>query len=204
MILYFHIWCRRSSGYCLMLAGTCNMPSSTHWTPKQPPPRPSHAHPASLSPSPSPCKNQETGVLPLRQTPSRSQVELPVTMRQPLETDGLQTACHVYCCCHKRQESNNTLPQEPHGISQGPANTCLGRRRGVRGWGGVHWPCAWTHTHTHINPHTLTPTLTTLQMPLLQNTHTLGYAPWYGQKQPGTHTPNVLRQPVRTCYIYCN
>lgn len=48
--------------------------------------------------------------LPPRQTLSMSQVELPVTMRQPLETDGLQTACHVYRCCHKRQESNNTLP----------------------------------------------------------------------------------------------
>lgn len=136
------------------------MPSSTHWTPSL------SLSPASrLSPRQNPpCRSRETGLLPLRQTPSRSQVELPVTMRQPLETDGLQTACHVYCCCHKRQESNNTLPQEPHGIAQGPANSCLG---------GAHWPCTltyiYTHTHTHLE---LTPTITTIQMPLLLNTHT--------------------------------
>lgn len=100
------------------------MASSTHWGPSYflfclicvP----------SLYLSESPCKSPKTGLLPQRQTPSRSQVELPVTMRQPLETDGLQTACHVYCCYHKRQESNNTLSQEPHGIAQGPGNSCLG------------------------------------------------------------------------------
>jgi len=61
-------------------------------------------------------------------------------MRLPLETDGLQTACHVYCCRHKRQESNNTLPQEPHGIAQGPANSCLGVGR-------MDWPSTCTQTH---------------------------------------------------------
>lgn len=126
-------------------------------------------HLLSLSLSESRCRSQETGLLPLRQTPSRSQVELPVTMRQPLETDGLQTACHVYCCCNKRQESNNTLPQEPHGIAQGPANSCLGGPLALR-------TRTYTYTHTHINTHLeLTPTLTTIQMPLLPNTHTPTY-----------------------------
>lgn len=136
-----------------------------------------------------PRRSRETGLLPLRQTPSRSQVELPVTMRLPLETDGLQTACHVYCCCHKRQESNNTLPQEPHGIAQGPANSCLGG------------PIGPTHTHLHSHAHThthleLTPTLTTIQTPLLPNTHThahLQYMP--AQKRPGTHS----KCPPPTC-----
>lgn len=113
------------------------MPSSSLWTCSF-----SHPPPVSLSPSESPCRSQETGLLPLRQTPSRSQVELPVTMRQPLETDGLQTACHVYCCCYKRQESNNTLPQEAYGIAQGLANSCLGGSIGP-----VH---SHTRTHTHF------------------------------------------------------
>lgn len=161
------------------------MPSSTHWTPSL-----SLSSASRLSPpSESPCRSPETGLLPLRQTPSRSQVELPVTMRQPLETDGLQTACHVYCCCHKRQESNNTVPQEPHGIAQGPANSCLG--------GPIGPAHTQTHTYTHLE---LTPTLTTIQIPLLPNTHT----PTYRHKNGQARTPNVLRQPVRTCYIYCN
>lgn len=70
--------------------------------------------------------------LPPRQTPRASQVELPVTMRQPLETDGLQTACHVYCCCHKRQESNNTVPQDARGKHTGAPQTAA--------WGG--WAAA--------------------------------------------------------------
>lgn len=98
----------------------------------------------------------------MRQTPSRSQVELPVTMRQPLETDGLQTACHVYCCCHKRQESNNTLPQEPHGIAQGPENSCLK-------WGIGPTPSR-IQRRSHLE---LTPILTTSQMPLLPNNDAL-------------------------------
>ena len=160
------------------------MPSSTHWTLVFPS-LSSHPPPVTIPPRGS----RETGLLPLRQTPSRSQVELPVTMRQPLETDGLQTACHVYCCCHKRQESNNTLPQEPHGIARGPANSCLG--------GPIGPAHSLIHTHSHLE---VTPTLTTIQMPLLPNTHT----PTYRHKNGQARTPNVLRQPVRTCYIYCN
>lgn len=141
---------------------TCGCQVLSHWNPL------SHPRPLSHYPSESHCRSWKTGLLPLRQTPSRSQVELPVTMRQPLETDGLQTACHVYCCCHKRQESNNTLPQEPHGIAQGPANSCLGGGRGGRGIGPA--PLS-THAHTHLYSHLeLTPTSTTIQMPLLPNT----------------------------------
>lgn len=148
-----------------------------------------------------------TGLLPLRQTPSRSQVELPVTMRQPLETDGLQTACHVYCCCHKRQESNNTVPQEAFGSARGPANSCLG-------WwcwggypeGGGAGPCALTHTRTFAHLE-LTPTLNTNQKRLHYRTTRANTPPspatrWH--KNVPACTPNVLRQPVRTCYIYCN
>lgn len=93
-----------------------------------------------------PCSSHKTGLLPLRQTPSRSQVELPVTMWQPLETDGLQTACHVYCCCHKRQDTLNTLPQEPHRIAQGPANSCLGGSIGP-----AHAYTPWTDSYLRHN-----------------------------------------------------
>lgn len=74
-------------------------------------------------------------------------------MRQPLETDGLQTACHVYCCSHKRQKSNNTIPQETHRTALGPY-----KQLPVQG--------DWSHTFTHM----LTPsTLTMTKMPLLPN-----------------------------------
>lgn len=103
------------------------------------------------APVPRRSRGGGAGLLPLRQTPSRSQVELPVTMRQPLETDGLQTACHVYCCCHKRQESNNTVPQEAFGSARGPANSCLGWGRGggsSRGGGGAARSLIRAHSHT--------------------------------------------------------
>lgn len=124
------------------------MPSSTLWTCSF-----SHPLPIFFSLSKSSCRRWETVLLPLRQAPSISQVELPVTMRQPLETDGLQTACHVYCCCHKRQESNNILPQEAYRIAQGPANSCL--RAG--GWGAM---ALYSHSHTHTHTHTLNTLLT--------------------------------------------
>lgn len=83
-----------------------------------------------------------------RQTPRASQVELPVTMRQPLETDGLQTACHVYCCCHKRQESNNTVPQEARGKRTGaPQTAAWGGWAAAAAGGGWWWwyPAAFPH-----------------------------------------------------------
>lgn len=127
-----------------------------------------------------------TGLLPLRQTPSRSQVELPVTMRQPLETDGLQTACHVYCCCHKRQESNNTVPQEAFGSARGPANSCLGWGC----WGGIRWgetgPCALTHTRTFAHLE-LTPTLNTNQKCLHYRTTRAHPPPLHGGIKMSRH-----------------
>lgn len=81
-----------------------------------------------------------------RQTPRASQVELPVTMRQPLETDGLQTACHVYCCCHKRQESNNTVPQEARGKRTGaPQTAAWGGWAAAAGGGWWLYPAAFPH-----------------------------------------------------------
>lgn len=76
-----------------------------------------------------------------------------------------------------------------------------GSHRGLQtaAWGGslaLHAPI-YTHTLSHLE---LTPTLSTIQIPLLPNAHALPC--WHKDGQ--AHTPNVLRQPVRTCYIYCN
>ena len=102
-----------------------------------------------------------------------------------------------------------------------------GSHRGLQtaAWGGgplalrTHsFTHTYTHTHTHLE---LAPTLNTIQMPLLSNTlslslslshththtrthtHTHTYST-YRHKSGQARTPNVLRQPVRTCYIYCN